>query len=184
MKLMKFWLRAQGRYQRTVSGWFFRRTVPMSVSVPYISFTFDDFPGSAFHLGGSILSRYGARGTYYVSFGLLGTEAPTGRICVLDDVKALLVQGHELGCHTFAHCHSWDTNPDVFEESLINNKRALNDYLPGRSFESLAYPVVGPRPETKRRAGRHFRACRGGSQMFNSGSLDLNLLKAWTWILI
>lgn len=151
----------------------------MSASVPYISFTFDDFPGSAFHVGGSILSRCGARGTYYVSFGLLGTEAPTGRICILDDVKDLLVQGHELGCHTFAHSHSWDTIPDVFEKSLIDNKCALSAHLPGRSFKTLAYPVVGPRPETKRRAGTYFHACRGGGQTFNSGFLDLSLLKAY-----
>lgn len=147
--------------------------------MPHISFSFDDFPASAYHVGGDILSRHEVRGTYYVSFGLLGTNAPTGRICGLKDVRELLANGHELGCHTYAHCHSWDTIPDIFEQSLLENKQALNQHIPTMSFESMAYPIVGPRPETKRRVGQYFRACRGGGQIFNAGMVDLNLLKAY-----
>ena len=98
---------------------------------------------------------------------------------MLEDVKNLLDDGHELGCHTYAHCHSWDTIPELFEQSLLENKQALTRYMPTMSFASLAYPIVGPRPGTKRRAGQHFLSCRGGGQIFNSGMVDLNLLKAY-----
>jgi hypothetical protein len=151
----------------------------MHNTVPYISFTFDDFPRSALYTGGNILKRYGLRATYYASFGLMGKEAPTGMIFVPDDIKELLAQGHELGCHTFAHCHAWETSPRVFEDSIIKNKRALDELVPGAAFRSFSYPIVGPQPATKRRAGRYFACCRGGGQTFNSGRTDLNLLKAY-----
>lgn len=173
------WSRFQSRYQRTVTGLVFRRTIKMSNRVPYISFTFDDFPCSALHVGGGILSQFGLRGTYYASIGLMGTETPTGRMFVAEDLTKLLMQGHELGCHTFSHCHSWETNSLVFEDSIIRNRDALVKLVPGAEFESLAYPISGPRLGTKRRAAKHFRCCRGGGQSFNEGMVDLNLLNAF-----
>jgi peptidoglycan/xylan/chitin deacetylase (PgdA/CDA1 family) len=173
------WSRIQSRYQRTVTSLLFRRQIKMSNSVPYISFTFDDFPRSALYAGGNILTRFGLRATYYASLGLMGTEAPTGSIFVPNDIKELLAQGHELGCHTFAHCHSWKTSSRMFEDSIIKNKRTLDELVPGAVFGSFSYPISGPRPDTKRRAGQYFRCCRGGGQTFNVGDTDLNLLKAF-----
>ena len=147
--------------------------------VPYISFTYDDFPRSALEAGGEILSRFNVRATYYVSLGLMGTTAPTGLICSPDDVRNVLVCGHELGCHTYSHCHPSEASPAIFEQSIVENQRVLQELVPGGIFESLAYPIAGPRLGTKQRAGRHFRCCRGGGQTFNVGSMDLNLLKAF-----
>jgi peptidoglycan/xylan/chitin deacetylase (PgdA/CDA1 family) len=151
----------------------------MHNSVPFVSFTFDDFPRSALYVGGEILTRYGLRGTYYASLGLMGTDAPSGTIFVFDDIIKLLAQGHELGCHTFDHCHSWKTSPKIFEDSIIKNMHALHGLVPGATFRTFSYPVVGPRPYTKWRTGRYFHCCRGGGQTFNEGSVDLNLLKAY-----
>ncbi|SRR3989442_13477865 len=179
MNLSQVAARIQSRYQRMVTGLLFRRLFEMHNAVPYISFTFDDFPRSALHAGGGILRRFGLRATYYASFGLMGTEAPTGEIFVRDDINELLAQGHELGCHTFAHCHSWETTPQVFEKSLVDNKRALDELVPGAAFRSFSYPISGPRPLTKRNTAKYFNCCRGGGQAFNAGLADLNLLKAF-----
>lgn len=179
MNFYKILARIQGRYQRSATSLFFRRNIKMSNNVPYISFTFDDFPGSALHVGGAILTQFGLRATYYISLGLMGTEAPTGTICEPNDIKELLETGHELGCHTFSHCHSWETSPRVFEDSIIKNKQFLSELVPGATFRSLAYPILGPRIDTKRRAGRYFCCCRGGGQKFNEGETDLNFLKAF-----
>jgi len=173
------WSRIQGRYQRTITKLLFKRSLEIHNTVPYISFTFDDFPRSALYRGGEILIRLGLRATYYASLGLMGTEAPSGTIFVPGDIKELLAEGHELGCHTFAHCHSWETSPRVFEDSIIKNKLALDELVPGTAFSSFAYPISGPRPGTKRRVGRYFRCCRGGGQTFIAGATDLNLLKAY-----
>lgn len=151
----------------------------MNNHIPYISFTFDDFPRSAFHAGGDILLRSGLRATYYASLGLMGTESPTGPIFTLDDVKDLLARGDELGCHTFDHCHSLKTSPKLLEDSIIKNKRIIDELVPGTVFQSFSYPLDSPRLFTKLRTGRHFRCCRGGGQTFNEGTTDRNFLKSF-----
>jgi peptidoglycan/xylan/chitin deacetylase (PgdA/CDA1 family) len=110
-----------------------------------------------------------------------------------EDLKELARLGHELGCHTFGHCHSWNTPPDIYEKAIIDNQQALNEVLPGTAFQTFSYPFSGPRLPVKQVAGRHFLCCRGGGlragrfllrhlaggQTFNSGTADLNLLCAF-----
>jgi peptidoglycan/xylan/chitin deacetylase (PgdA/CDA1 family) len=179
MNLSQIWSRIEGRYQRTTNQFLFRRPMRMNNTVPYISFTFDDFPQSALHVGGDVLGNAGLRATYYASLGLMGMEAPPGKIFLAEDIKELLARGHELGCHTFSHCHSWKTKPRVFEDSIIQNRLALHELAPGAIFNSFSYPIIVPRPASKRLIGRYFRCARGGGQSFNVGKVDLNYLKAY-----
>jgi hypothetical protein len=171
------WMKS--RYRRSLSAWWGCRRVPLRLPVPLISFTFDDFPESALHGGGAILKKYGFWGTFYVSLGLMDRQIPAGRAFSAEDLRQLVAEGHDLGCHTFAHCHAWETEPGVFEQSIIENKRALGDLVPGAAFKSLSYPIDCPRPQTKWKAARHFTGCRGGGQTFNVGTMDLNCLKAF-----
>jgi len=171
--------RIQSRYQRSTAKFFFKRQFAINTQIPLISFTFDDFPRSALLTGGAILKRFALTGTYYASFGLMGKQAPTGTIFGREDLKALLEQGHELGCHTYGHCHAWDTEPAVFENSIIENRRALREFCPGASFRTFAYPISAPRASTKRRVAEHFACCRGGGQTLNAGTADLNFLSAF-----
>jgi peptidoglycan/xylan/chitin deacetylase (PgdA/CDA1 family) len=171
--------RIEGRYQRTLARWCFRRPLVMRNTAPLVSFTFDDFPRSALYAGGAILKRLGFAGTFYASFGLMGREAPTGEMFEAGDLAELVAQGHELGCHTFHHCHAWETAPAQFEESIAENRRALERLLPGWRFQSFSYPISCPRPATKRRTGRHFATSRGGGQSYNHGVADLNHLSAY-----
>jgi len=173
------WERIQGRYQRTLSDARYRRPVKMRNAAPMVSFTFDDFPQSALDVGGAILRAHGATGTYYAALGLLDRDEPVGRICSSAELAQVPAQGHELGCHTFHHSDAWGTPPRAFEESILENRRALNRILPGVSFETMSYPINYPRPDTKRRAGRHFSACRGGGQTINVRTMDLNHLRAF-----
>jgi hypothetical protein len=171
--------RISGRCRRDLSRLFGRRMVCLRCERPVVSFTFDDFPQTALHAGGAILRKYGAVGTYYASFGLTDQDSPVGRIFSAADIDFLLSQGHELGCHTFAHCHAWETEPSVFEQSIVENRRALDRLLPGAVFKTHSYPQSLPRPSIKRKAGRHFAACRGGGQTYNAGATDLNSLSAF-----
>ena len=177
--LSNFFGRAQGFSRRMASTLLFRAPVTMRNDSPIISFTFDDFPRSAYHVGGTTLKTYGFRGTYYAALGLMGTQAPVGEIFSREDLYNLVADGHELGCHTFAHCHSWNTAPKVFEQSIIENEQRLHDLLPGASFKTFAYPIAGPRPHTKRRAAKHFPCCRMGGQTYNAGVTDRYLLSAY-----
>jgi len=174
----EFWRRVKGAYRRKSAHIFYRRPLVIKTKEPIISFTFDDFPRSALHMGGRILKRYGATGTYYASIGLMGTQAPTGTMFVRQDLEILSQEGHELGCHTFGHCDAGTTKPDVFEESIVQNQQALTALYPGALFRTLSYPINEPRPRTKQKAGEHFLCCRGGGQTLNVGTADLNYLSS------
>lgn len=155
-----------------------RRIVPIKASVPIISFTFDDAPESAFRIGGDILQWYGTAATYFLSLGLLGRETEVGEIASRRDLENAVAAGHELGCHTFDHLDAWHTSAADFMASVTKNRRALADLLPGEEFETFAYPKSGPDISIKWSVGQRFAGCRGGGQVANVDTVDLNLLKA------
>jgi len=190
---MALWLRVQERLRLDAARLFFKRQLAVRPALPLISFTFDDFPRSALLEAGSILGRYGVLGTYYASLGLMGKQSHLGPMYETEDLKELVHLGHELGCHTFGHCHSWNTPPDAYERAILENQKALTEVLPGASFQTFAYPHSAPRLAVKRVTGRYFRCCRGGGlkagrylhrhapggQTFNWGVTDLNYLCAF-----
>ena len=167
------------KYRRLVAYRLNRRMVSIETQVPLISFTFDDAPITAFHTGGNILHSYGARATYFVSLGLLGATTEVGTIASIDDLLRAVNEGHELGCHTFDHLYTWQTNPKKFIESITRNKLVLESIIPGICFKTFAYPIGVPRPSGKSQLEKHFLCCRGGGQIPNVGFADLNLLKAY-----
>jgi peptidoglycan/xylan/chitin deacetylase (PgdA/CDA1 family) len=185
--------RARRRLAIEAARALFRRRLAVKTALPIISFTFDDFPRSALLEAGLILRRYGAQGTYYVSLGLMGKQSPLGPMFQAGDLKELVHLGHELGCHTFGHCHSWNTPPAVYERAILQNQQAITEVLPGASFRTFAYPHSAPRLAVKKVASRHFLCCRGGGlkpghylfrhsaggQTFNFGITDLNYLCAF-----
>jgi peptidoglycan/xylan/chitin deacetylase (PgdA/CDA1 family) len=173
------WTRAHNYYKRNVSRVLFRKPTAINLENPLISFTFDDFPRSALLTGGAILAANRIAGTYYTALGLLGTQGPSGPLFLLDDLLSLLAEGHELGSHTYSHCHSWETDTSAFERSVVENGSALRKLIPGAEFKSFSYPISEPRPLTKRNTARHFLSCRGGGQTFNAGRADLNRLAGY-----
>ena len=179
MSFRNLWSRIPGYYQRRAASLVYRRPFLIRLQRPLISFTFDDFPRSALLVGGAILNRLGLAGTYYASLGLVGKETESGQIFLPDDLTTLFKEGHELGCHTFSHCDSWETASGTFKDSVIKNRVALSELFPGAEFDSFAYPVSLPRPLTKARIADYFLSCRGGGQTFNVGKIDLNQLSAY-----
>jgi peptidoglycan/xylan/chitin deacetylase (PgdA/CDA1 family) len=169
-------IRTKGR--RFVSMRLARRVKRMRNATPLISFTFDDFPHSALVHGGAILRAHGANGTFFASFGLIGKIGPSGEMFQWEDIRELLEHDHELGCHTYDHCHAWDTTSEEFEASIVRNREALRRHVPGMSFRSFSYPSSCPRPETKQRIAKYYDCCRGGGQTFNVGLVDLNFVKS------
>jgi peptidoglycan/xylan/chitin deacetylase (PgdA/CDA1 family) len=174
-----FWKKLPKPAQRRMARWFGRRLFRIQPAKPVVSFTFDDFPRSALWNAGATLCERGLSGTYYASFGLMGSTAATGEMFNAKDLEEFIRQRHELACHTFDHYDSWNTAPEEFEASVRRNQRAVSEYLPGLKFKSLSYPISWPRPATKRRISSHFECARGGGQTFNCGSVDLDFLKAF-----
>ena len=176
---MSLWRRARNRWRRDLSRWCAVRTAYWTATEPVVSFTFDDFPRSALLQGGQILREQGWRGTYYTSFGLMGQDSPSGKIFSAEDLPEFARQQHEWGCHTFDHCHAWETAPAEFEASILRNRLALAERVPGHQMLSHAYPIHCARPEIKTRAARYYAGSRGGGQTFNHGRMDLNSLLAF-----
>ena len=179
MKLTELYQTLRESYQLRVSRLCSRRPATMRNTTPLISFTFDDFPRSALKTGGAILKAHNLRGTYYISLGLMGQNGPVGSLFTSDDLHAVVAEGHELGCHTFAHCHSWETAPRDFQKSVTDNEQALRQLVPNASLRTLSYPLSTPRPAIKARMANHFACCRGGGQTNNVGTVDLNYLRAF-----
>lgn len=176
---MSFITRISNRIQREMADRLARRTAVVALPQPLVSFTFDDFPRSALYQGGAILRDHDMLGTYYASFGLMRQTAPTGEIFFEDDLFEFTQQGHELGCHTFDHCHSWDTESTEFEASILRNQDRIAQLANVSKVTSFSYPISHPRPDTKRRTARHYDTARGGGQTFNVGKTDLNYLKSF-----
>jgi peptidoglycan/xylan/chitin deacetylase (PgdA/CDA1 family) len=177
--LGRSWERLKGYGQRQAAAMLYRRSFQVQSAQPLISFTFDDFPKSALVAGGEILNQFGTTGTYYVSLGLADQIIPAGRAFTVDDLPIVIEHGHELGCHTFAHCDASRTPSRTFARSVSDNQRALDRLVPGVTLKTLSYPINVPRPLVKARVAERFLACRGGGQTFNAGIIDLNLVSAF-----
>jgi peptidoglycan/xylan/chitin deacetylase (PgdA/CDA1 family) len=171
--------RVSNKWRRTLTSRLGRRNCTLNGVVPYVSFTFDDFPRTALLEGGTILRRHGVRGTYFVSMRLLGQDSPSGVIASADDVNRLLADGHELGCHTFDHLDGRCSTPGEFQRSIAQNQAEVEKLAPGLRLSSFAYPLDGPDLPIKRAVGRLYPVCRGGGQTYNGAVTDLSLLKAY-----
>lgn len=179
ININNLFMRAVSKYQRFITKHLYCRMVQINSTVPIISFSFDDAPRTAFTHGGAILKDYGADATFYVSLGMLSADSPSGVIASQDDLRRAVEDGHELGCHTFDHKHPRETKTEVFVQSVLKNRQALSNILPGTVFSTLAYPLSGPTPSIKRSVGELFKCCRAGGQTFNCGTTDFNLLMAF-----
>ena len=65
------------------------------------------------------------------------------------------------------------------EESVLENKRALEELIPTASFRSLSYPIATPRPQTKLRVAKYYSCSRGGAEAINVRTTDANNLSAY-----
>lgn len=173
-----FFIRVRDSYRRKRSLNAGQRLVELRSPSPIVSFTFDDFPRTAASVGAVILEQNMMRGTFYVSLGLMDRNIPAGPAFSEQDLNRIVEKGHELGCHTFSHCHAWETKPNVFENSILENKRALSEMLPGIAFRSLSYPIATPRPKTKELVAKHYPCARGGGEKINVHTVDANNLAA------
>src|SRR5580704_14439683 len=104
------------------------RTRPAGIDWPggVVSFTFDDFPRSAWLNGGPVLEQYGARGTYYTAMGLAGTDSDLGPMFEIDDLRGARAGGHEIACHTFSHRDCRRATPAEIAAEIDRNAAALS----------------------------------------------------------
>jgi peptidoglycan/xylan/chitin deacetylase (PgdA/CDA1 family) len=145
---------------------------------PMVSFTFDDIPKSAATTGASILEEYDARGTFYVSGGLVDQWSGHWIGAGADDIVALHRRGHELACHTFSHRPATDLDAAALTAEMEANRRYFLALEPSIRIENFAYPYGLGSVSRKRQLSKAFRTSRGILPGVNSGTLDLHFLRA------
>jgi peptidoglycan/xylan/chitin deacetylase (PgdA/CDA1 family) len=166
-----------GDTRRFVWSSIHRRSVRFTNREPIVSFTFDDFPRTAYSTGGAILEGFGARGTYYAAAGLMNTSNELGEQFCPDDLHALLAKGHELGSHTFGHVSCRDVSCSEFRADVEKGRRVLKQ-LTGLDSENFSYPFGDVTLKTKRIVGPDLASARSIFPGFNGNTIDLNLLRA------
>jgi peptidoglycan/xylan/chitin deacetylase (PgdA/CDA1 family) len=146
---------------------------------PMVSFTFDDVPKSAATSGARILEDHGARGTFYISGGLVGTTvSPNWASIDAQDIVELHRKGHEIGCHTFSHQRACDLSAESLAAEIADNQRYLRSLDPSIKVENFAYPFGYGSFVRKIQLRTAFQSCRSIMPGVNSGTVDLQFLRA------
>ena len=145
---------------------------------PMVSFTFDDAPISAATTGAAMLEEYGARGTFYVAGGLADTWSGNWTAVGAEHITGLHRRGHEIACHTFSHARTSDLTAAAMADEIEKNRRYLLALDPSIRIENFAYPYGTGSVWRKSQLGKAFRSSRGILPGVNSGTVDLQYLRA------
>jgi peptidoglycan/xylan/chitin deacetylase (PgdA/CDA1 family) len=156
------------------------------LKAPVASITFDDFPRSAWTVGGDILAKRNAKATYYVSGGFSGRTKDGLDYFTESDLRDIIAAGHEIGCHTFSHAKGPAIGTGALMDDVDRNAAFVRDVLGDYVLSSFAYPYGEASPRTKRLFGDRFPTSRGIRKGVNAGWIDLSQLKAvgveqWWW---
>jgi peptidoglycan/xylan/chitin deacetylase (PgdA/CDA1 family) len=166
--------RVSNRLARDLGGVPFR----LQNKAPMVSFTFDDSPKSSATVGAPMLAEYQARGTFYISGGLVGQQSEHWMGIDADEIVGLHRAGHEIACHTFSHVRTPDLNAAALAVEIEKNRRYLLGLDPSIRIENFAYPYGLGSVLHKRRLRQAFRSSRGIIPGANSGTVDLQYLKS------
>jgi peptidoglycan/xylan/chitin deacetylase (PgdA/CDA1 family) len=166
-----------GSLRRRALCTLFRRSVPLGNRGPIVSFTFDDFPRTALSVGGSILEQFGARGTYYVTGGLMNASTELGELFEAEDLCTLVARGHELGTQTFHHSSCRKVSWGAFREDVKKGMKAV-EHISGHNSTDFAYPYGHVTLRSKKILGPGLASSRSNIPGLNGPEVDLNLLRA------
>lgn len=145
---------------------------------PLMSVTFDDAPDTALTTGAAMLEEAGARGTFYVSGGLLGARTPQWRVIDRDGVAALHGAGHEIGCHTYSHARANHLGRGAFRDEIRRNRDCLAAIDPTLEVRNFAFPYGVGSLFSKRHLRDTYVSSRSIVPGLNRGTVDLHFLQA------
>lgn len=148
------------------------------LSAPVVSFSFDDFPQSAWRTAGPMIEAAGGRATYFVVGSHAGRTVDGVRQFDREDLAELASRGHEIGCHTYEHVRVVFERPDQIERSLARNAEFVREVAGDVVMTSFAYPFGHVNASRKIMLGRRFAVARGIHPGVNSGAVDMSQLKA------
>ena len=153
------------------------KKVNLNNAKPLITFTFDDFPASAYTTGGAILQKYNNKGTYYVAMGIRAAENSTK---LFDDtmLQQLVADGHEIASHSYGHIRCRGLDVGTLESDFSKNQSEFSKVVPNYRLENFSYPYGDVDPKAKRVVNGFYSSSRSIFSGINVGTADLNLLLA------
>jgi peptidoglycan/xylan/chitin deacetylase (PgdA/CDA1 family) len=164
-------------YYRAVSA-VHRRPVSLGETPPMVTFTFDDFPRSAYDTAGATLRVFGGHGTYYAAPGWMDSGPPSGGRYRTADLPGLLRDGHELGSHTYSHVSCRSLSTAAYAAEIAKGHDALQRLVGDAASSNFAFPFGAVTPAVKKAAARQCTSCRGTIGGCNGPVADLNFLRA------
>ena len=153
-----------------------RREAFVRFQRPVVTITFDDVPRSALINGLPVLDRYAVKATFYVSMGLV-RDAP-GTFLTDEDVRLLVSEAHEIGCHTWSHYKLSGGSATGLAEDAALNRRRLLDCTDGRFPRNFSFPFGEVTFEAKRALEDRYASMRSTRAGVNAARVDLNCLRA------
>jgi len=166
--------RIRNSIENFVYNRFYAQHVDIADSSPVVTFTFDDFPESAFFNGGRLLEKYGARGTFYLAPGLYEQITRVGKIISRTDINKCIEVGHEIGHHTYSHL---DCSTAKRNEIIADIEKANID-LGVLKTENFSFPFGRSNIKSKKILRNYFKSCRGIQSGINRGIIDTLNLKS------
>lgn len=167
-----------GSLRRHFLGSLYSRCVPLGDGGPIVSFSFDDFPRSAYTVGGAILKDFGARGTYYTAIGLMNSSNGLGEQFRQGDLEALVADGHELASHTFSHVSCRSVSNIEFLKEVDKGRRAIQEITGKEDSGNFAFPFGDFTLAARRSLSARVSSCRSIWGGLNRTDIDLSLLRA------
>jgi len=154
--------------------------VKVSLKLPIISFTFDDFFSSSYkEAGKQVLEKYNIHATYYASFGLMDTIDITGQQRFsINDLNGAIMGGHEIGGHTFSHLSCEEVSPLEYQTDILKNKETAKKLLGGYELKNFAYPHGKVSSNHKKKIFKYFKSLRGTQPGINVGWVDFGNLRS------
>ncbi len=168
-----------GKGSRFLARNFATKKLHMRNTRPMVSFTFDDVPVSACNVGTRILEQHGARGTFYIAGAGCGKTSPVGLLASIEQIRAVWLRGHEIGCQTYLHSAVSRLCRSELETECLRNRstlRMIDDKVEVRNF---AYPYGDLSFGARRYLEMQYDSCRSVDHGINHRIADLGSLKSW-----
>ena len=167
----------KGKLRRRLVRLINTRPLAKGPTRPMVSFTFDDAPLTSAVAGAALLETRGLAGTYYVSAGLSGTEAPMGVCAEPVDYKRLAKAGHEIACHTYSHLDCGQASGTAALADVARNAEAVAEWDVGEMV-SFAYPYGDVAGGPKGALAQRFSTLRALHHGLVEKGTDLNQVPA------
>ena len=167
----------KGKLRRRLVRLVSRRRLATAPAKPMVSFTFDDAPLTSAVAGAALLETRGLAGTYYVSAGLAGAQAPMGVCADPIDYQRLARAGHEIACHTYSHLDCGQASGAAALADVTRNAEAVASWNVG-PMVSFAYPYGDVAGAAKGALASRFSTLRALHHGLVEQGTDLNQVPA------